>query len=108
MNKIICILLLFYINSNTFAQCNWYNNNIACTSNAPTILGQSITCTPPDNNAGRRNFVVNNMISGNIYRISNCGSGLDTQLTIRNAVGDVVGLMMIMGLIVVFLQDLLH
>ncbi|WP_288982510.1 proprotein convertase P-domain-containing protein [uncultured Flavobacterium sp.] len=91
MNKIICILLLFYINSNTFAQCNWYNNNIACTSNAPTILGQSITCTPPDNNAGRRNFVVNNMISGNIYRISNCGSGLDTQLTIRNAVGDVVG-----------------
>lgn len=91
MNKIICILLLFYINSNTFAQCNWYNNNIACTSNAPTILGQAITCTPPDNNAGRRNFVVNNMISGNIYRISNCGSGLDTQLTIRNAVGDVVG-----------------
>lgn len=79
------------LNSNTFAQCNWYSSNTACTSNAPTILGQSIACTPPDSNAGRRNFVVNNMISDNVYRISNCGSGYDTQLTIRNAAGDVVG-----------------
>ena len=79
------------LNSNTFAQCNWYSSNTACTSNAPTILGQSIACTPPDSNAGRRNFVVNNMISDNVYRISNCGSGFDTQLTIRNAAGDVVG-----------------
>jgi subtilisin-like proprotein convertase family protein len=82
---------LLLISTNVFAQCNWYTANTACTSNAPTALGQSITCTPPDNNAGRRNFVVNNMISNNVYRISNCGSGYDTQLTIRNAVGDVVG-----------------
>lgn len=78
------------INSNTFAQCNWYNNNIACTSNAPIALGQSITCTPPVNNAGRRNFVVNNMLAGNIYRISNCNSGFDTQLTIRDTSGNLV------------------
>jgi subtilisin-like proprotein convertase family protein len=82
---------LLLISTNVFAQCNWYTANTACTSIAPTTLGQSITCTPPDNNAGRRNFVVNNMISNNVYRISNCGSGYDTQLTIRNAVGDVVG-----------------
>lgn len=82
---------MFSINTISIAQCDWYSSNIACTSNAPSILGQSISCTPPDNNAGRRNFVVNNMIAGNIYRISNCNSGLDTQITIRNAVGDVVG-----------------
>lgn len=90
MNRIIWILLLLSINTITFAQCNWYTTNTACTSNAPTLLGQSITCTPPTNNAGRRNFVVNNMISGSIYRVSNCGSGFDTQLTIRDASGNVV------------------
>lgn len=82
---------MLLISTNVFAQCDWYSNNTACTSNAPTALGQSITCTPPTNNAGRRNFVVNNMISNNVYRISNCGSGYDTQLTVRNAAGDVVG-----------------
>ncbi|WP_353150686.1 hypothetical protein [Flavobacterium sp.] len=91
MNRIIWILLLLLISTNVFAQCDWYSNNTACTSNAPTALGQSITCTPPDNNAGRRNFVVNNMLAGNIYRISNCNSGFDTQLTVRDAVGNVVG-----------------
>ena len=78
------------ISTNVFAQCDWYNSNIACTSNAPIALGQSITCTPPDNNAGRRNFVVNNMVAGNIYRISNCNSGFDTQLTIRDTSGNLV------------------
>jgi len=80
---------LLLISTNVFAQCNWYTVNTACTSNAPNILGQSITCTPPRSEAGRRNFVVNNMISGNVYRISNCGSGFDTQLTVRDASGNV-------------------
>lgn len=88
--RIVLISLLCALCNYTHAQCNWYTNttNTACTSNAPTILGQSITCSPPDNNAGRRNFVVNNMISGNVYRISNCGSGFDTQLTVRDASGN--------------------
>lgn len=78
------------ISTNVFAQCDWYSSNTACTSNAPITLGQSITCTPLDNNAGRSNLVVNNMVAGNIYRISNCGSEVDTQLTIRDALGNVV------------------
>jgi subtilisin-like proprotein convertase family protein len=88
--RIVLISLLCTLCNYTHAQCNWYTTNTACTSNAPITLGQSITCTPPDNNAGRKNFVVNNMISGNIYRISNCNSGYDTQLTIRDASGNVV------------------
>lgn len=79
------ILILCY--SNSRAQCAAYTANIHCTANAPTITGNSITCTPPANNAGRRNFLVNNMIAGNIYRVSNCGSGFDTQLTIFDATG---------------------
>lgn len=81
---------MLLISTNVFAQCDWYSINTACTSNAPTALGQFITCTPPDNNAGRRNFVVNNMLAGNIYRISNCNSGFDTQLTVRDVSGNVV------------------
>ncbi|RXR33133.1 hypothetical protein EQG68_06495 [Flavobacterium piscinae] len=69
------------------AQCTAYTANIHCTTAAPTIIGNSITCTPPTNNGGRRNFLVTNMIAGNVYRVSNCGSGFDTQLTIFNAAG---------------------
>jgi hypothetical protein len=90
MNKILLYFLLFFTTS-VFSQCAWYNTNTACTNNAPTVVGSSISCTPPNNNGGRRNFVVNNMVAGCTYRISNCGSGFDTQLTIRNSSGTAVG-----------------
>jgi hypothetical protein len=92
--KKIYILLMLTIQIVSFdsirAQCVWYNTNTACTNNAPTVVGGSISCTPPSNNGGRQNFVVNNMVAGCTYRISNCGSGFDTQLTIRNSVGTAV------------------
>ncbi len=69
-----------------FSQCAAFNT-IACTEDAPTIVGNSITCTPPLNDAGRRNFRVNNMLAGATYRIFNCGSGQDTQMTIRTLAG---------------------
>jgi hypothetical protein len=68
------------------AQCAGISTN-ACTTAAPTVVGNSITCTPPANDGGRRNFLVTNMIAGATYRASNCGSGFDTQMTIRNAAG---------------------
>ena len=70
-----------------WGQCNAYTNNTACTTAAPTVLNASISCTPPNNNGGRRNFVVTNMDAGNTYRVSNCGSGYDTQMTIRDGSG---------------------
>ena len=84
---ITIITILFLNNIEINAQCAAYTANIHCTTAAPTIIGNSITCTPPINNAGRRNFRVTNMVAGNIYRVSNCGSGLDTQLTIFNNAG---------------------
>ncbi len=71
-------------------QCAGINNN-ACTTAAPTVVSTSITCTPPINQRGRRNFNVTNMIAGATYRASNCGSGFDTQMTIRDASGNFVG-----------------
>jgi hypothetical protein len=74
-----------------FAQgCPVLNIN-ACTQNAPTVISNTISCTPPGNNRGRRNFRVNNMIAGATYTISNCGSGFDTQITISDLGGTVVG-----------------
>lgn len=85
------VLVLFcFVSFEAFSQCAGINNN-ACTTAAPTVLNNSITCTPPANNGGRRNFNVTNMQAGYTYRISNCGSGFDTQMTIRNAAGTVVG-----------------
>ena len=84
------LLVLISINNSFFSQCNWYSTTIACTNIAPTIVGSSISCTPPNSNGGRRNFVVNNMTAGCVYRISNCGSGFDTQMTIRDASGALV------------------
>ncbi|MFY7742185.1 MAG: hypothetical protein ACOVQR_06045, partial [Flavobacterium sp.] len=84
------IALLFFILINfqvSYAQCTAYTLNTHCTTAAPAVVGNSITCTPPTNNAGRRNFLVTNMVAGNVYRVSNCGSGFDTQLTIFNAAG---------------------
>lgn len=80
-------LLSLFILESYFGQCTWYNTNTACTQNAPTVVGSSISCTPPSNNGGRRNFVVDNMVAGCTYRVSNCGSGYDTQMTIRNSSG---------------------
>ncbi|WP_081990201.1 GEVED domain-containing protein [Psychroserpens sp. Hel_I_66] len=83
------LLLIFYIgflNSEIQAQCPVFNAN-SCTANAPTVIGNSVACTTLANNGGRRNFEVSNMIAGATYRVANCGSGLDTQMTIRNAVG---------------------
>ena len=89
----VAIFLIFLLSSDSslYSQCTWYNNNTGCTTNAPTVVGATINCTPPNNNGGRRNFVVNNMIEGCTYRISNCGSGYDTQMTIRNSSGTVFG-----------------
>jgi len=88
---ITSLFVIFLSTANSFTQCNWYTTNTACTSNAPTVVGTSVSCTPPNSNGGRRNFVVNNMTAGCTYRISNCGSGFDTQMTLRNAAGTVVG-----------------
>ncbi|MCF8444889.1 MAG: Ig-like domain-containing protein, partial [Crocinitomicaceae bacterium] len=87
----VCLSIQFlFLSNQIYTQCAWYNTNTACTSAAPITVGTTINCTPPSNNAGRRNFVVNNMVAGCTYRISNCGSGFDTQLTVRNAAGTVV------------------
>jgi hypothetical protein len=83
-------LFLFFGVSDVFGQCTAYTTNTACTTAAPTSIGASISCTPPTNNGGRRNFFVTDMIAGNTYRISNCGSGFDTQMTIRDTGGNVV------------------
>jgi hypothetical protein len=85
----LTLILFFVISVNLQAQCNGVSNN-ACTTAAPTVVGNSITCTPPANQRGRRNFQVTNMIAGATYRASNCGSGYDTQMTIRDAFGNFV------------------
>lgn len=83
------LFVIFFTYTNATAQCAGINTN-ACSSAAPTVVGNSVTCTPPANQGGRRNFLVTNMIAGATYRISNCGSGFDTQMTIRNAAGTTV------------------
>jgi hypothetical protein len=86
INLTMSLVFIFLFTMNAFGQCNGISN-IACTTPAPTVLNSSITCTPPANQGGRRNFEVTNMIAGAIYRVSNCGSGFDTQMTIRDATG---------------------
>ncbi|WP_420572013.1 GEVED domain-containing protein [Kordia sp.] len=83
----LLVACLFYIDVS--AQCNGINR-IQCSTAAPTVVGNSISCTPPANNGGRRNFEVTNMIAGATYRLSNCGSGFDTQMTVRDEVGNFV------------------
>lgn len=92
IKKILSLLIfIFFISLESYAQCAAYTANTACTTTAPTVVNNSISCTPPANNGGRRNFLVTNMIAGATYRVSNCGSGFDTQMTIRNSGGTVVG-----------------
>jgi len=81
------IIIFFSYSIDVKAQCAVHIPNIECTTAAPTVINNSISCTPPTNNAGRRNFLVTNMVAGNIYRVSNCGSGFDTQLTIFDSAG---------------------
>lgn len=85
--RIFILFFIFFFVKQVNAQCPSFTSNIHCTTAAPTIIGNNIICTPPINDAGRRNFFVTNMIAGYIYRISNCGSGFDTQLTIFDAAG---------------------
>ncbi|AXG68077.1 hypothetical protein KORDIASMS9_00267 [Kordia sp. SMS9] len=85
----LTLILFCLISVNLQAQCPGISSN-ACTTAAPTVIGSSITCTPPSTQGGRRNFRVTNMIAGATYRISNCGSGFDTQMTIRDAAGNFV------------------
>lgn len=82
----LTLILIFLCYAEIFAQCAGINNN-ACTTAAPTTVGNSISCTPPANQGGRRNFRVTNMIAGATYRLSNCGSGYDTQMTVRDSSG---------------------
>lgn len=90
IRKILFLTFVVFANYSLYSQCPAYTANTACTTAAP-INATPITCTPPNNNGGRRNFVVTNMIAGATYRVSNCGSGLDTQMTIRDSGGTVVG-----------------
>ncbi len=83
-------MFILFCYAKSFAQCNGINNN-ACSTAAPTVIGNSITCTPPVSQRGRRNFLVTGMVAGATYRASNCGSGFDTQMTIRDASGNFVG-----------------
>lgn len=83
LKPLVLSTLLVISNSFSFSQCAWFTNN-PTTMAAPTIPGNPLSYTPPGQNAGRRNLVVTNMIAGRTYRVSNCGSGFDTQLTIRD------------------------
>ncbi|PTX63680.1 hypothetical protein C8N46_101283 [Kordia periserrulae] len=85
----LTLILCYFISVNLQAQCSGISTN-ACSTAAPTVVGSSISCTPPANQGGRRNFNVTNMIAGATYRISNCGSGYDTQMTIRDSGGNFV------------------
>jgi hypothetical protein len=87
---LFCFIFSFFINTVSYGQCGQINNN-SCTSAAPTTIGTNVTCTTLPNQGGRRNFRVNNMIAGATYSVSNCTSGIDTQMTIRNIAGTIVG-----------------
>ncbi len=77
------LFVVFFITSQySYSQCNQYTTTLACTAAAPSVINTFISCSPPNNNGGRRNFKITGMVAGNTYRVSNCGSNLDTQLTI--------------------------
>jgi len=88
MKKFLLALIIFFLGFTTYVmgQCASFGTD-QCTTPAPTVVGNSIYCNPPLNNAGRNNFRVTNMIANATYRVSNCGSGVDTQMTIRTAAG---------------------
>ncbi|WP_452228010.1 T9SS type A sorting domain-containing protein [Lacinutrix sp. MEBiC02404] len=86
MKKLHFLIAFISLSTITYSQCPSIAQN-ACSQAAPTVISNSITCTTPNNNGGRRNFQITNMIAGATYRVSNCDSGLDTQMTIRNAGG---------------------
>lgn len=88
MKKILLIPFFVFLGLTTsvLAQCASFGTD-QCITPAPTVVGNSIYCNPPLNNAGRNNFRVTNMIANATYRVSNCGSGVDTQMTIRTVAG---------------------
>lgn len=92
MNRVLLASTIIFLifTTGVIAQCASFATD-ACTTAAPTVVGNSINCDPPLNNAGRQNFRVTNMIANATYRVSNCGSGVDTQMTIRDLGGAVVG-----------------
>jgi len=80
---LLCLVAFLCFNVNGWGQCGAFTGAATTdTQTAPTIIGNSITASPPANNGGRRHFIVTNMVAGATYRISNCGSGFDTQLTV--------------------------
>lgn len=87
IKKLLCFILFIFFLPSSYSQCAQFTGTIACNTAAPTVIGNSITCTPPAQNGGRRNFEVTNMIAGATYAVSNCGSGYDTQLTIYDNTG---------------------
>ncbi len=88
MIKKILLFAVFtvFINIESHGQCAAITQN-ACAQAAPTVIGNNITCTTPATNGGRENFQVTNMLAGATYRVSNCSSGIDTQMTIRDTGG---------------------
>ncbi|WP_138433028.1 T9SS sorting signal type C domain-containing protein [Winogradskyella algicola] len=80
------IFIFLCFTTSVIAQCPSFGTD-QCTTAAPNVVGNSIICTPALNDGGRRNFRVTNMIANATYRVSNCGSGVDTQMTIRTAAG---------------------
>jgi len=88
MKKFLLALIIIFLGftTNVMGQCASFGTD-QCTTPAPTVVGNSIYCNPPLNNAGRNNFRVTNMIANATYRVSNCGSGVDTQMTIRTVAG---------------------
>lgn len=87
---VIVFWVFFLTTLKSNAQCAAFTTTTHCTTAAPIVIGNSISCTPPSNDGGRRNFMVTNMSSSMVYRISNCGSTFDTQITVFNENGTVV------------------
>lgn len=89
MRKLFFATLLLFFGITTYAQYPCANNNVLyATGNAPTILGDSVFA--PDIYGGEY-IILNNMVAGNIYKISTCNnSNFDTQISIYNSSGTAV------------------
>lgn len=73
----LCALLAF--NKDTHAQCAYGSPTVAQTIAAPTIVGNTVTSVGLNDNQVVR---VTGITAGAVYRVYNCGSGFDTQITI--------------------------
>ncbi len=61
------------------AQCAYGSPSVISTVAAPTTVGATITSPTMNDNQVYR---VTGIVAGNVYRVYNCGSGFDTQITI--------------------------